>query len=75
MTSISNPPFRRINRTSERLDIEIKFSAFVFLSGCPQVRELGTVCECSIVKLKQRKGTRAIKTGALRDTLLLEKRS
>ena len=29
--------------------------------------------ECSIDRLKQRKGTKAIKTGAFRDILVLEK--
>jgi len=32
-------------------------------------------CECSIDRLKQRKGTIAVKTGAFRDILVLEERN
>ena len=34
---------------------------------------MGQSCECSIVRVKQRKSAMVIKTGALRDILVLEK--
>lgn len=52
---------------------EIKAFVFVFLSGFPEVREMGQTYERCVVRLRQRTGAMAMKTGALRDALILGK--
>lgn len=50
---------------------EIKPLVFVFLSSCLDVRELGQTYEGCVVR--QWTGAVAMKTGTLRDTLILGK--
>lgn len=66
---INNPPL-----TEDKFKFtQVRYRNQVLCLGCPEVREMWQSYEGSIFRLRQRKGTMAIKTGALRDILVLEK--